>query len=131
MTKIIDGENVVMGRLASFAAKELLKGEEVFVVNCNKVLISGSRKRIESDFQIKRHRFGSSQKGPKISKSNEQIVKRVIRGMLPNFREGRGKEIFGKLRCYNKIPKEFEEKEKINFEKKKLKKSIKLEEIRK
>ena len=27
--KIIDGKNAVMGRLASYAAKEALKGEEV------------------------------------------------------------------------------------------------------
>lgn len=129
--KIIDGENAVMGRLASFAAKESLKGEEIVIVNCNKVLISGSRKRVESDFQIKRGRYGSSQKGPRISKSNEQIVKRTIRGMLPNFREGRGKELIKKIKCYNKVPKEYENSEKVKLEQKKLKKSIKLEEMRK
>jgi large subunit ribosomal protein L13 len=129
--KIIDGENAVMGRLASFAAKEALKGEEIVIVNCNKVLISGSRKRVESDFQIKRGRYGSSQKGPRISKSNEQIVKRTIRGMLPNFREGRGKELIKKIKCYNKVPKEYENSEKVKLEQKKLKKSIKLEEMRK
>ncbi len=129
--KIIDGENAIMGRLASFAAKEALKGEEIVIVNCNKVLISGSRKRVESDFQIKRGRYGSSQKGPRISKSNEQIVKRTIRGMLPNFREGRGKELIKKIKCYNKVPKEYENSEKVKLEQKKLKKSIKLEEMRK
>ncbi len=129
--KIIDGENAVMGRLASFVAKETLKGEEVVIVNCDKVLISGSRTYIEKEFQIKRGRFGSSQKGPKISKSNEKIVKRAIRGMLPNFREGRGEKAFKRIRCYNKIPKEYESSEKINLEKRKPKKSIKLESIKK
>lgn len=128
--KIINGENAVMGRLASFAAKEALKGEEVVVVNCNKVLISGTRKRIEKDFQIRRSRVGSSQKGPKVSKTNEKIVKRAIRGMLPNFREGRGNIAFKKIKCYNKVPKEYEDTEKIEMNKK-LRKSIKLEEMKK
>jgi len=129
--KIIDGTETVLGRLASFAAKEALKGEEVAVVNCDKVIITGSRKNIEEEFQIKRNRFGSSQKGPKISKSNEKIVKRAIRGMLPNFREGRGSEAFKKIRCYNKVPKEYESSEKISLPKRKPKKSIKIESIRK
>ncbi len=129
--KIIDGTETVLGRLASFAAKEALKGEEIIVVNCDKVIITGSRKNIEEEFQIKRSRFGSSQKGPKISKSNEKIVKRAIRGMLPNFREGRGNMAFKKIKCYNKFPKEFEKEEKITLAKRKPKKSIKLESIKK
>ncbi len=129
--KVIDGTETPMGRLATFVAKEALKGEEVSVVNCDKVIITGSRKNVEEEFQVKRHRFGSSQKGPKISKSNEKIVKRAIRGMLPNFREGRGNVAFKKIKCYNKIPKELEVTDKILLPKGKPKKSIKLESIKK
>jgi ribosomal protein uL13 len=131
MVKIIDGKDSPMGRLASFAAKESLKGEEIVVVNCNKVLITGSRKNVEEEFQQKRSRFGSSQKGPKISKSNEKIVKRAIRGMLPNFREGRGAEAFKRIKCYNETPKEHEISKKISSEKTKVKKAIKLESMEK
>jgi len=106
--KIIDGTNEVMGRLASHAAKELLKGEEISIVNCEKVLISGNRKDIEKEFKEKRSRVGSSQKGPKHIRSSERIVKRTIRGMLPNYREGRGRIAWKKLRCYNGVPKELE-----------------------
>ena len=45
--KIIDGENAVMGRLASYVAKQALQGEEISIVNCNKVLITGNKKFIE------------------------------------------------------------------------------------
>jgi len=131
MVKVIDGTETPMGRIATFVAKEALKGEEVAVVNCDKAIITGSRKNVEEEFQVKRHRFGSSQKGPKISKSNEKIVKRAIRGMLPNFREGRGNVAFKKIRCYNKVPKEFESMEKMSLPKGKPKKSIKLESIKK
>ena len=119
--KIVDGKGIVMGRLASFVAKELLKGEEINVVNCNKVIISGNKKNIEKEFQEKRSKFGSSQKGPKHPRISEKIVKRAIRGMLPDHRMGRGRIAWKNLKCYNEIPKEFEEKNTVN-----LKKAIKL-----
>ncbi len=44
--KIIDGKDAVLGRLASYAAKEALKGEEVIIVNCKEVIITGNKKDI-------------------------------------------------------------------------------------
>ena len=35
--KVIEGKDAVLGRLASFAAKESLKGEEIAVVNCEEI----------------------------------------------------------------------------------------------
>ena len=125
--KIINGENLVMGRLASFAAKELLKGEEIIVLNCNKVLITGNKKNIEEEFQEKRSKIGSSQKGPKHPRSSERIVKRAIRGMLPNYREGRGREAWKKLMCFNETPREYEGKETIQIPITKKLKSIKVQ----
>lgn len=109
--KIIDGKGAVMGRLASYVAKEALQGEEISVVNCEEVLITGNKKSIEREFFEKRSRFGSSQKGPKHHKSSEKMVKRAIRGMLPDHREGRGRVAWKKIKCYNGIPKELEGKE--------------------
>lgn len=131
MKKVIDGTNAALGRLASYSAKESLKGDEIIIINCNKVLITGSREYIEKEFQEKRGRVGSGQKGPKISKSNERIVKRAIRGMLPDHREGRGREAFKKIICYNDVPREYESAEKIKLEKVKPKKAIRLEAMRK
>jgi len=102
--KVVEGKGMPLGRLASYVAKEALKGEEVAVVNCGRVIITGNSKSIEGDFQIKRSRIGSSQKGPKHPATNEKIVKRAIRGMLPNHREGRGREAFKRVKCYSKIP---------------------------
>ena len=47
------------------------------------------------------------------------IVKRTIRGMLPNHRKGRGKIAYKLVKCYNNIPEEFKNSEKITFETKK------------
>ena len=111
--KIIDGKNAVLGRLASYSAKELLKGEEIVIVNCDQVIITGNKKNIEKSFEEKRSRFGHSQKGPKHDKTSEKIVKRTIRGMVPKYREGRGRDVFKKIKCYVGVPKEFQESQKI------------------
>jgi large subunit ribosomal protein L13 len=114
--KVVDGKGVPMGRLATFVAKEALKGEEVKVVNCQEVIITGNLKTTEKEFFIKRSRVGHSQKGPKHPATSEKIVKRAIRGMLPNHREGRGREAFKRITCYNTIPKEIKEEEIIKME---------------
>ncbi len=111
--KIIDGKNATLGRLASYAAKETLKGEEIVIVNCGEIIITGNRKNIKENLEDKRKRVGSTQKGPKVSRTSEKIVKTAIRGMLPNYRLGRGRVAFKKIKCYSGIPKEFEEAKKI------------------
>lgn len=115
--KIIDGKGAILGRLASYSAKQALKGEEIIILNCGKIKISGNKRKIKENFEIKRKKGGSSQKGPKFSKLNEKIVKRTIRGMLPDHRKGRGKIAYKKIKCYEGVPKEFENSEKIELKK--------------
>jgi len=109
--KVIDGENAVLGRLASYAAKQALLGNKIVVVNCDKVIISGRRARTISDYKVTRARGGHSQKGPIFPTMPARIVKRTIRGML-SHKEGRGANAFKKIRCYENIPKEFSESNK-------------------
>jgi len=111
--KVIDGKNAILGRLASHVAKEALKGEEIIILNCDQIIITGNKKNIKESFEIKRGRVGSSQKGPKHSETSEKIVKRTIRGMLPDHRKGRGKIAYKKIKCYVGIPKEFQDSKKI------------------
>ena len=111
--KIIDGKDAVLGRLASYVAKEALKGEEMVILNCDEVIISGNKKSIKSEFLKRRSRVGHSQKGPKLIKTSERMVKRAIRGMVPEHRWGRGRQAFKRIKCYKGIPKEYENKEKI------------------
>ena len=70
--KIIDGKGARLGRLASYAAKEALKGEEITILNCEQIIISGNKKNIEQSFHEKRSIVGSSQKGPKHSKTRDR-----------------------------------------------------------
>ena len=112
---VIDGKNAVLGRLASYVAKEALKGEEFRIVNCEQIIITGNRKDIQQDFKERKGRVGSTQKGPKYSITTEKIVKHAIRGMLPNYREGRGREALKRIRCYKGVPGEFEKSKKIEL----------------
>ncbi|MAG10961.1 50S ribosomal protein L13 [Candidatus Pacearchaeota archaeon] len=129
--KIIDGTNAVLGRLASYVAKESLKGEEFVILNCDQVIITGTKKNIQGKFEERRSRGGSSQKNPVHIRSSEGIVKRAIRGMLPDHRSGKGKIAFKNIKCFNKIPKEFKEAKKITAGKEKPNKFIQIKEISK
>ncbi len=128
---IIDGQNTTMGRLASYAAKEALRGENIVVLNCDRVLISGNKKNIEEEFKQTRGRVGSGQRGPKISRMSDRIVKKAIRGMLPNYREGRGRDAFKRVRCYVGIPKEFADQKAISINKSKPIKYVHVEHLSK
>lgn len=106
--KIIDGAEISMGRLASYAAKQALKGDEVHVVNCGDTVITGNKLSVHKEFRQKRNKTGDTQQGPKQIRKSERIVKRAIRGMLPDHRQGRGREAWKRIRCYKEMPSKFE-----------------------
>ena len=103
---VIDGTNSILGRLASYAAKQSLLGKEVNIVNCEKVVISGSKEVILSKYKTIRSKGGSSQKGPYFPTQSARIVKRTIRGML-SHKEGRGAMALKRIKCYEGVPPEF------------------------
>lgn len=111
--KIIEGKGAVLGRLAVYAAKESLRGEEIVVINCDQIIITGNKEAIKENFEIRRARTGSTQQGPRHHATSEKIVKRAIRGMLPDHRVGRGKQAFKRIKCFVGIPKEYEGKKPI------------------
>ncbi len=118
--KIIDGTDATLGRLASYAAKEALKGEEIAILNCEKVLVTGNQNNFRLGIIAKRKRVGTTQKGPKYSRDIDKIVKRTIRGMLPNARRsGRGSDAHKRIKCYIGVPKEFENSKIEKMEKRK------------
>ncbi len=125
---IIDASNSVLGRLASFAAKQALLGRQVIILNCNNVLITGRKETIINDYRILFSKGGSSLKGPKIPKVPERIMKRTIRGML-SHKQWRGKKGLKRILCYNSVPEEYQNEEKISLSKKLKIKTITLQEL--
>lgn len=107
--KIYNGEKMILGRLASLAAKDALLGEEVVVVNCSKAIISGKKANTFKHEKERLDRKGYPLKSAKLSRLPEKFVRRSIRGMLP-WKHSRGKEAFKRVMCYRNLPAEYEGK---------------------
>jgi large subunit ribosomal protein L13 len=127
---VIDATNGILGRIASYAAKQALLGKKVIIVNCEAALLSGRRDSIVQEYGLARRRGGSSLKGPFFPKIAEKVVKRTVRGML-SYTQQRGTDAFKKVMCYNKLPKEYESTKKISLTKEMKTKTINLAELEK
>jgi len=101
---IIDGTNLILGRLATHAAKQALLGEEVVVINCDNAIVSGEKEKIYAHYRQKVAR-GTPRKGVFFSRSPDRVVRRTIRGMLPH-KQPKGKAAFGRVTCYRGVPEE-------------------------
>ena len=113
-TIVIDAKDAILGRLASYAAKQSLLGKHVVIVNCGEALLTGRYRMVIEEYKHSRQRGGSSLKGPNFPKHSDRLVKRTVRGML-HYNHGRGKEAFKRIMCYNQVPKEFEHAKKITL----------------
>ncbi|MFW3146640.1 MAG: 50S ribosomal protein L13 [Thermoplasmatota archaeon] len=108
--EIINAEGLIIGRLSTHVAKRLLKEKdlEIAIVNAEKAIISGSRKRVIREY-TERRELNHPRKGPYFPKMPDRILKRTIRGMLP-YQQPKGREAFKRVKVYIGIPKEFEGK---------------------
>ena len=107
MVTIINGDGLLLGRLASITAQRALAGEEIAIVNVEKVIISGSRARVLANYKHKRERGASGNRwGPFVPRRPDHLMKRTIRGMLP-YKRPRGVEAFKNIKAYVGIPVEF------------------------
>jgi large subunit ribosomal protein L13 len=106
---IIDATGLILGRMASTIAKQLLQGETVIVVNAEKAAISGKRQTILKKSQNFLE-VGHFRKGPYHHRRPDRIVKRTIRGMLPR-KKPKGQQAYKRLKVFLQLPEEFEEKE--------------------
>ncbi len=102
---IIDATDLILGRLASVAAKNAMLGMEVVVVNSEKAVVSGNKYSTIAHYKVKRKR-GTPAKGPFFPKKPDMFVRRTIRGMLPH-RQGKGRAAFHNVMCHIGVPAEF------------------------
>ena len=108
--RVIDAKGLIVGRVATFAAKEALLGEEIAIVNCKHAVLTGSVESNLREFKEKWER-GNPFKGPFYPRGADRIMKRTVRGMLP-YKTTRGRSALANVKCYVEVPKGFE-KEKI------------------
>ena len=104
MVTVINGDGLLLGRLASLVAQRGLAGEEIAIVNAEKAIISGSRARVLANYRHKVERGASGNRwGPFVPRRPDHLMKRTIRGMLP-YKRPRGVEAMKRIKCYVGVP---------------------------
>jgi len=107
---VIDGDGLILGRMASEVARRLLAGETIDIVNAEKIVVSGKRQMVV-DKELEFLGVGGHEKGPVHYRQPHRIVKKTIRGMLP-YRKATGMKAFRRLRVHIGVPEELEAVEK-------------------
>lgn len=110
---ILDGTDSNLGRLSSSIAQRLLKGEQIDVVNSEKVLISGNNEEILKKYKKRQslQHHGNPKSGPKFYKMPHRILKRAVSGMLPT-KTTRGRIALKKFKSYIGVPEQFKNSKK-------------------
>ena len=133
---IINGEGHILGRLASVVSKNLLNGEEVVVLNAEKIMLTGNKDWAYAKYKQRVDRKSISNPrdlGPKYPRRPEDIFRRTVRGMLP-FKKSKGRTAFKGLKAFVGVPAEYENLEIVNIPEAQyndLKKGIELGEVSK
>lgn len=105
---IIDATDLIVGRIATIAAKKALLGEKIDIINCEKAVMTGRSDSIIEKFKKKVKR-GIPAQGPFTHRKPDRIVRRIIRGMLP-YRQHKGREAFKRVMCYIGVPEDLKGK---------------------
>lgn len=105
----LDATGIPAGRLASYASKRALLGDNIKILNCEKAIITGNKKVIFQKYHERIRDIGQPSKGPFIPRMPDRFIRRIVRGML-DYKKQRGKSAFKRIMCYIGVPKEFSEK---------------------
>lgn len=113
---IVDGKNLIAGRLASKVAKAAVKGEKVIVINAEEVVIVGNKESTLEKFYTRTHAsvLSNPHYGPKYDRIPSKILRRMVKGMLPNGPRAR-ERIIKLVTIYNATPKLMPKEDIITF----------------
>lgn len=122
---VVDATDHIAGRLSSNVAKLLKQGHRVSLVNCEKIMYSGTRSNLIKEYRefLEINSIINPKHGPVHYRRPDTIITKMIRGMLPYEKKPSGISAHKRLRTYIGSPKELKSFEKIQFEKAKIKKS--------
>ena len=116
---VVDTTNHIAGRLSSHVAKLLIQGNRVTLVNCEKIMYSGTRDNLINEYKafLEINSIIHPKHGPVHYRRPDTIISKMIRGMLPYEGKPSGVAAFKRLRAHIGSPKEIKSLEKIQFEK--------------
>ena len=104
---IINAEGLILGRMCSKIAKRLLNGEQIIIVNVEKIVISGKKKSKVAEAK-EFLEVGAPERGPFHSRRPDRIVRRTVRGMLP-WPQPKAKSAYKRLRVFMSVPSELKD----------------------
>lgn len=111
---VIDGRGHMYGRLASIVAKQLVSGQRVTIVRCDKVNISGSLFRNVLKRQETHNRRNNT--NPRRNfvhfKAPSRMMWKTVRGMLKH-KSAKGAAALAKLKVFEGIPFPYDHKKRV------------------
>ncbi len=101
MKYLIDGEEAILGRIGSRVAKLLIEGNEIMLINAEKIRITGHTPDLAAKYKrlIELKDRANPEHSPFYSRRPDLFVKRSIRGMLP-YKQPKGKAAYKLLKVY-------------------------------
>ena len=120
---IVDGTNMIAGRLCSHVAKLLIEGSRVSIVNTENIMLSGDRDAIIKSYRkfLEIASINNPKFGPFHPRRPDTMITKMVRGMLP--KKPSGKTAFKRLRSYLGVPNELRSMKTTQFEDAKIKRS--------
>ncbi len=105
---VIDAQDTILGRMCTIIAKLLLENYRVYVVNAEKAVVSGERRRVIEGYklflEVRTHK-NPYKRGIRRPRTPINIIKRTVRGMLPK-ENTKGFEALRRLKVYIGVPEE-------------------------
>ncbi len=102
---VVDASGLVVGRMATFVAKQAIEGAEVHIINAEKAIIVGSSRRAIQEHYLFKRQVGTSRKGPFFPREPHMLVKRTCRGMI-NYTSSSGRAAYKRIKAHLGVPKE-------------------------
>jgi len=120
---IVDATNHIAGRLCSYVAKILLKGDSVIILNAEKAMFSGDRYSTIRQWHeyLEIGSIVHPEHGPYHARRPDRIITRMIRGMVPK-EKAKGVNAMKRLRVYIGVPKNYEGSKMKEFDDAKIRK---------
>ncbi|MEK6820863.1 MAG: 50S ribosomal protein L13 [archaeon] len=102
---VIDATNLVVGRMASLVAEQLLKGAAITIVNTEKAVFTGNTKPLVQRWQTRLdlRAKGTPEHAPRFHKTPDRIVREIVEGMVPS-RVERGQNAMRRLKTLIGVP---------------------------
>src|SRR3972149_3701048 len=105
---VINGEGLILGRMCSKVAKRILKGEQIVIVNAEKIVLSGKKKSKVAEAK-EFLEVGAPMRGPFHYRRPDRIMRKTVRGMLP-FKQPKGKNAYKRLKVFMGVPDELRDR---------------------